>query len=968
VIRFDKPNHEDARGSASSLTPRVVKCAAVVFALMALLMRIAAPALGQDVGTVEGVVIDASSGEPIIEAGIEVIGQNKKVKTDLDGKYSIKLPPGSYELRVFAPLYQGTRLQNVIVKANEITRTDANLKPQGEAGVETVEVVAEAKKAAEATQILQRQKAATVSDNISAQQIQKSPDSKASEIVMRVPAVTIRNDKFIVVRGLGERYSSALLNGSRLASTDPNKRVVPLDLFPADFIDAITLIKTYTPDLPGDFAGGLLDITLREFPAQFTYSIGLNTSVNTAATFQDFGTYHACGGKDYFGFGADCRSLPGIFGNHQNPSTENPTTPQMRTYVGSLLNNWDIEQQTAPPNFGVNGSVGTTWGPFGFNIAAIYNNEYKVYRDEAVNSYANIDELKNPETATVVTYDQSTFDTQLGAILTTGYQLSPNHKFFGNAFVNRHSADVVLDGSGTYNANPERTTFSTNELYTIDQLGFGQLGGRHHWEPLDVDWRAAWAPSSEHTPDNKFLLYDIAPDAPPGVNPGLIFVSPSTIRTFGNLNEFLQDYNVDLTAPFKTRLPFTDVWSGLQAKFKSGAAYTYRDRKFDYRLFRTGNTSSTGELDLTLPPEQLLIPSNYGRAPDNPLTFAETTNRSDSFDATQEIAGGYGMVDLPLIQDRLRFVGGARVEYSYITTKGVSVDLQPANTILNNLDPLPGVNFIYTPRSDMNVRYSVSETVSRPEFRELTPTEFIVAIGQRSFLGNPNLVESHIISNDLRWEWFFTPLELASVSFFYKNLDKPIEIIQQSTTTSLIDFPINADTGTLWGFEFELRKNFGFLVDYASRWDWLKPVAAEFYNVSFLSNVSVVQSNATGLKAPGSPITNDNSPLVGQAPYTVNAALEYQNSTWGVWRLLYNTTGPTLLVAASDGKPEIDQLQRNQLDAVWITEFAPFGVPLTGKVAVENILNDRYEQTQGDRVVNRYLAGAKFTFGVSYTY
>ncbi len=929
---------------------------------------------GRSLGTIEGVVVDHKPGDPIIEAGIEVIGQNTKIKTDLDGKYSIKLPPGSYELRIFAPLYQGTRLQNVVVTENKVTHADANLKPEGEAAVQTVEVVAEAKKSAETTQILQRQKAAGVSDNISAQQIAKSPDTKASEIIRRVPAVTVQDNKYMFVRGLGPRYSSALLNGSRLPSTDPNKRVIPLDLFPAEFIDALTLVKTYTPDLPGDFSGGLLDVQLREYPAQFTYTIGTSTSVNTATTFQSFETYHSsCPVDDYFGFGANCRDLPGVFGSRL-PS--HLSTPQQQQLVGSLPVNWNINKMTAPPNFSITGAVGDSWGPFGISMAPIYKTEYRTRSDEVYNSFES-GRAGKPQSAQIFTYDQSDFETQLGAVLTTGYQLSPNHKFFGNALVNRHSDDQVLDGKGTTFASPDFPTLPTSQLYTADQLGLGQVGGRDHWNALDAEWRASWAPSSEDQPDGKFLEYQQTNPTEP---PHLTDFSPSTTRTYANLSEFLQDYNADLTAPFKTQLPLTNVWSGLPAKFKTGAALAHRHRTFEYRIFRTHINTGNQLPDLTLPPDQILIPPNYGQSNEGfPLTFQEETTPADSFNATQDIYAGYTMLDTPLIADRLRFVGGVRLEYSYIATNGTSpVGNQPADARLNNLDPLPGVNFIYTPRHDMNVRYSVSQTVSRPEFRELTPTQFIVSIGQRTFQGNSNLVESHIVSNDLRWEWFLTPLELVSVSFFYKDLDKPIEIVALSSTSQNIDTPVNAQSGTLWGFEWELRKNFGFLTDYAARLSWLRPIAGELNNVQFHSNISAIESNVTlgTIKLPvGAPctgtqcvVTNSSRALLGQANYVVNAALEYQNTTSGLFRLLYNTVGPYIVAAGVDHLPDIKQQARNQLDFVWLTQFAPFGTPLTGRFAVENMLNDRFLQTQGNEITNRYNAGVKFTFGVSYMY
>src|SRR6202158_5104392 len=267
------------------------------------------PAPEPQMGTLSGKAPNKATGDRISEPGIEVVQTGKRVRTDLDGKYVIKLPPGTYELRVFAPLYQGSRLQKVVVRATQVTTADASLMPEGQANVEVVEVVAQADKAAEATQVTDRKKAAVVSDNIAAETITKSPDRTAAEVIKRVPAVTIQNGKFVFVRGLGERYSSALLNGSRLPSTDPSKRVVPLDLFPAEFIESLNILKSYTPDLPGDFSGGLVDIRLREFPDQLTYTIGLTTGANTTATFQRFQTYKGSD-LDYLGLGARFRARP----------------------------------------------------------------------------------------------------------------------------------------------------------------------------------------------------------------------------------------------------------------------------------------------------------------------------------------------------------------------------------------------------------------------------------------------------------------------------------------------------------------------------------------------------------------------------------------------------------------------------------------------------------------------------------
>jgi hypothetical protein len=215
------------------------------------------------------------SGDPIIEAGVEVVGKGKTVRTDLDGKFTLKLEPGTYEIRVFAPAFQSVRVPRVTVKPNEVSKVDVSLAAAGKAGVDVVEVVAQANRAAEATQLVQRKKAAVVSDTISSEVMKKTPGSDAADVIQRAPAVTVKDEKFIFVRGLGERYSSAMLNGSRLPSTDPQKRVVPLDLFPADFLESLSIIKSYTPDLPGDFSGGLADLHLRDFPESLSGSLGV---------------------------------------------------------------------------------------------------------------------------------------------------------------------------------------------------------------------------------------------------------------------------------------------------------------------------------------------------------------------------------------------------------------------------------------------------------------------------------------------------------------------------------------------------------------------------------------------------------------------------------------------------------------------------------------------------------------------
>ena len=905
-------------------------------------------------GTLSGKVLDKSTGDPIIEAGIEVVQTGKRVRTDLDGKYVIKLPPGTYELRVFAPLYQGSRLQKVVVRATQVTTADASLMPEGQANVEVVEVVAQADKAAEATQLIARKKAAVVSDNIAAETITKSPDRTAAEVIKRVPAVTIQNGKFVFVRGLGERYSSALLNGSRLPSTDPSKRVVPLDLFPAEFIESLNILKSYTPDLPGDFSGGLVDIRLREFPDQLTYTIGLSMGANSNATFQRFETYKGSD-WDYLGLGADFRSLPSSIPD----LTHRTSIPdaQQQAYAGAFKNIWTPEPETAPPNFGANFSIGNTIGPLGVSFGAIYNTEYRLRRGEFNENFTTQHDPSVPPTANKVvindqlhetaTANRSTFLTRLGAVLTSGYKLADNHKLSLRALVDRNSSDEVFDGSG-HDRNISDPIRQWQLQYKEEQLGYGQLAGEHHLPSLDINWRSALAQTSESTPDTRLITYDL--------DSGHLFAGggpESAERLFGDLSEYLTDSAVDVTLPFKTALPFTDWWSGLPAKFKFGPAYAFRNRDFNYRRFVYTQRSAQG-LDLTASPEVLLTPQNIPRN----FEFSENTKNSDSFKASQEIAAMYGMFDLPLVRDQLRLVAGVRVEYSYITVDShfLGREATALHNKINDLSPLPGANLIYSVREDMNLRYGYSRSKSRPEFRELTPTQFVVPNAERPIIGNPNLVSADIESHDLRWEWFFAPTELVSFGLFYKELTNPIEqtVIPQSAGEA--DSFKNAKDATLKGFEFEVRKNLAVL---SSR-------LAEF---NFLTNVAYIDSEASIPRASGGEVqTSTKRALQGQADYIVNAALEYARPHSVTARLLYNTLGPRIVAAGVDGLPDIFEQPRNQLDFVLLAPISQLGVPLTAKFSAENLLDDEFLDTQSDRTARRYTAGVKMTVGLSYTY
>jgi len=539
------------------------------------------------------------------------------------------------------------------------------------------------------------------------------------------------------------------------------------------------------------------------------------------------------------------------------------------------------------------------------------------------------------------TTDNGLFTTRLGGLFTSTYKLADNQKLFFRSLIDRNTFDDTLGTSGINNQDqPEQNSILR---YTEEELDFGQLGGEHHWSHAWVDWRTAYSRTAQNEPDTRFITYL-------GEPPKFSTDSSGGTRAFNALQEYLSDSAVDFTIPFPTALPFTDFWSGLPAKFKFGPAYAYRTRSFDQRRFDYGVNGAA--LDLGAPPETVLAPSNLVPGV---VDVSETTQNGDRWSVSHEIMGAYGMFDLPLVRDRLRLIAGVREEYSDIVLKTGTLTSGAAKVIKRNVDPLPGANLVYSPRDDMNFRLAYSRSVSRPEFRELSPTQFPSPRALRPFIGNPNLVEAHLENYDARWEWFFSPLELVSLSFFHKKLDQPIEAVVIQESSANANSWDNAEDGTLTGFEFEVRKDFGFI----------RPALK---CLSVQTNVAYIDSNVNipvkKLQAPH----ETKRALVGQAPYIVNAALDFTHPRFGSHRLLYNTSGSTITFAGTFGLPDVEEQRRDQLDFVSLIPVKPFGLPLTVKLSAENLLDDRVLVTQGGLVQDRFEKGIKVGIGLTYTF
>jgi TonB-dependent receptor len=944
--------------------------ACLVAAALVLAVGWAGVAKGEAAGTIRGIVKDATTGAPVVGAGAEALGTGISARTGPSGAFTLTVPAGTHQVRIYAPFYRSALIEDVAVTPGGTATANASLKPAAASSVEVIEVVAEATKGSESGELNRRLQAPVVADTISAEIIRKLPGSDVASVAKRVPSVTIYDtpdgEKVICVRGLCNRYTIGLVDGLLLPSTNPVKRLVPAEIFPSEFLDSLAVYKSFLPNLRGNFQGAQVDFELRDPPEDLAYSLSASTGGNSQTLGKDFQTYTGSS-DDYWGFGADYRNPPSNL-----PKNLADVSNDRRAAIGRSFHDiWNIDHVTAPPDLGLKGSVGNTIGPFGFLLAALYKNDWRQRRESR--QTLNNDGTESIPADVVPDIQRSTFTTRLGGFLSTNLTLSDEHVISFRAFTSRRTQDeVARQFYGRSNGGKVFGQEGGNQLdwrlrYIDDQVDLGMLQGKHLFPWMQLDWRGAISRTTRNEPDTRQMTYRSKSKGQP-----LQWDddSLSGARINNTTNEVLYDAAVDLTFPFEPWLGRTDFWNALDGgNLKTGMTYTTRSRDFAQRIFIVGANPATQ--DRTRDPESLFKPSNIGPGA---ASFAEVTRPTDAYTASEKIVSWYVMGEIPIIEDTLRLVGGVRVEDAHIELKTI-VDRNPAlglcldtnesfcpfTAIRDQKDLLPGASLIFSPIDGMNFRLAYSETVSRPEFRELAPTFFPAQRGQLQSVGNITLVQSSWTNYDARWEWLFGENELVSLSAFYKKGDRPIEPVAVQSAANLVESWINADQTTILGFEFEGRKNFGFVHP------WLDGLSLSTNAAWFPNKQTTIQNEK--LAGSTTTITNTKRAPTDVPDFIVNATLEYELPGLLTARLLYQTVGETLSFVGTNGVGDAFEQRNDQLDAVldipldeWINQ------PLKLQLTAENLLNDQHIQLQDGFVTRSYVRGIDFGVSLTYSY
>jgi outer membrane receptor protein involved in Fe transport len=907
-------------------------------------------------GVISGSVHDEQTSDPLALVQVHIPSLGIGTLTNLDGRFMLRnVPAGSYEVVVEILGYAQKTITDVVVEPGKIASLDVTLPPEA-ITLEAITVSVERERGNASRLLDTRRTSDAVEDAVGAQDIARSPDSDAADVAKRVTGVTVNQGKYVYVRGLGERYSQTQLNGSPLPSPEPEKETVPLDLFPAQFLESFTAQKTYTPDLEADFSGGTVKIQTKEFFDRPFLRLGVafGATSNSQLGGANFLRYDG-GGSDFLGVDDGSRALPAeVEGGISGPQL--PADPEVRQEIGRAMSREFTPFSDAPPiNFGLGLAAGTRASLFGNELGLLFGLKYKqnwVVRVDEVERKWRTDafdpEIPEDRRSPNVdyTFDRGIRAVTIGGLFNLNYKLGASHKIGLQTMFTRVADDEARTFFGA-NREDIGGEVSNNRLRFVSrQMLWGQLAGEHRlfWDSR-FEWRAALARATRDEPGLRESLY-LRSFADPDTAPMYLEPRGESGRYF--YSDLADD---DFNSALSWKVPF-NVWSSLPASLKLGAQLRSRDRDFKARRF---NWQFLGGVTENI--DQALTDSTILGQLDGPGTFVidEIGEPGDQYQVEDRRRAVYAMLELPLT-GWLRTIVGARYE-AYrltLTSRGeVQTDISEQGGGYVK-DVLPSVNLIWSLSDRMNVRAAYSRTLDRPEFRELAPFQFTEATSLRQIIGNPELGVARIWNADLRWDWFTRPGEVLSVSAFYKHFDDPIEQVFLAAASAAYSFQ-NARDGRLYGVEFEIRQRLDRLAD-------------RLRTFTFLGNLMLSNSEVSVIERGAFIPTNTRRPLEGQSPWVLNLGLLYTHPHAATEvGFYYNIAGDRVAAAGGSGVPDIYERSRSQLD-LSITQnlFGGTRVKFQGK----NLLNSayRFEQSQnGITLLQReYKTGASYDLSLSF--
>ncbi|MEJ5962670.1 TonB-dependent receptor [Pedobacter immunditicola] len=914
---------------------------------------ISASVFAQNTGKISGTVSDKKSGETLIGVTVKIANTTTGASTDVEGRYIISgLAPGKYTIQASYVGYSTKNITEVEVKSNVATTMNVVMEEANSQNLSEVVITAKANKESVNTLYANQKTSLNISSGISAELIKRSPDKNTSEVLKRVSGASIQDNKFIVVRGLSDRYNSAMLNNAVLPNTEVDKKAFSFDILPSNMIDAIVVNKTASADIPGDFSGGVVQVTTKDFPDYPFLNFSLGTSYNTQSTFKDF-LKSGSRGKGMLGSYNKNREIPAAFPSRTNYL--NSPVAERVTLSKTFANNWGYNkiQSVLGPNF--QGNYGTTKrfkddSQFGtvLSLSYRYDERLKTSDQKAYTGQALGEQFSD---------NIYSYNTNIGALANFAYSWGTNkialkniyNKVLENQFTEREGID-----------ESESRFYRTADYLLQRTLLTNQLSGNHILDAdskIKLDWNLNYANTVRKEPGFKRMEYQA--DGAGAFNlasiPSSGQADPRLAGNFSSeLNENLYGGAFDITIPLK--------WFQDNNKIKFGYFGQYRERDFGARVLGFIKNGDFDNSLTSLPQHQIFNPANIR---ENGFVLNEITNGGDQYDANSFLNAGYVMFD-GYLTEKLRLGIGARLESYNQQLTSADNNFSPIVVDTTYTNVLPSANLIYNLTEKASIRLSGSQTVGRPEFREIAPFSFYDFNKNVSVVGNPNLKQSKTTNVDLGFAIYPSSGQVFSVSAFYKDFENPIEQSLQLGTSGRTFGYMNSKSATLYGVEMEFRRPLNF-------------IAEELTNFTFSTNASYMKSE---VDVPTTVNKTGKRPLQGQSPYLINAGLTYnskdENST-GI-SLLYNRIGKRIWAVGNVQDPDIYENSRNVVDLQLSKKFAKSRAEV--KLNYGDILNDRAifyqkpkgadpdagfnEQTDNINIADRF--GSTISIGFSYSF
>lgn len=935
---------------------------------------------------VRGQITDKTNGETLPFANIYVKDDvSKGTTSDLDGNYTLKLEAGTYTI-----VYSFTSYANLEKELTlEAGKTYIENIQMGTSNEVLVEFTVTAEKKVSNTMAAfdrEKMKATNMVDGTSSEQMQKTGDGDAGEVIKRVTGVSVEGGKYVYVRGLGDRYTKTILNGMVIPGLDPDRNTIQMDIFPTNLIDNITVYKTFTPELPGDYTGGLVNIITKDFPSQKSLMFKAGLGYNTVTTFNPNFILYPKGKLDFLGFDDGGRLMP------VSPTVRFPDPSEGKSSLTDYTKKFNPQMAVAPSSAMMNQSysfgIGNQFNSdkrdldYGYNFYVNYQNNYQYYDNVRYNAYR-----KDPDLSQNELYPDRKSSGQMGqqnviwsALLGQSVKINKIHKISLNLFHTQNGQSQAANlTEQNFETNPG-TLAKQSLQYTQRSVTNVNLSGKHNLKKNK--WNASWsiAPSYSTIKDPDIRSTILEREGNPENNiPYTYSLNASVGSEIRRIYRDLSEYNVNSKVDFEYSFKKKD---SLESKIKFGASEIYKSRTYriyDFVFGHEGN-ATLDQFD----PNYFFLDENLWTVQTDQGTYAHGERElANSFDATQSILGAYVMNELP-VSEKFKAVYGVRAEKSlnkYTGQDNSGTVLFNDSTVLDNLNFLPAVNLVYAIKDSlfetMNLRASYAQTVARPSFREKSIAQIYDPIQGRRYNGNIDLKQTLIHNADLRWEYFYGRTEVLSVSAFYKKFINPIEIVSFDLAPNEVK-PTNAGEADVYGLELEARKRIGWTEkDYVklfvgANYTWIKSQINMNKIYIDKGNKQYTEKEIRQSNARDGQVIGDYRPMFGQSPYLINAFISFSHDSLGIdANLSYNVQGKRLAVIGIGAIPDVYEQPFHSLNFKISKKFGKNN-QWKGSLTAQNLLNfarRRYYESYNaePQVYDYFIQGRTISAQISYT-